>query len=94
MRIEIAELKPPATAAEMRACVAGMGHVIFHFQREAAYMFLHGGRDSEEVAERLRDMCTELMLKAAELVTEALKLEAEEARVAEIREEAKFSARQ
>lgn len=93
MKIEIPELKSPATAAEKRACVEGMGHVIFHFQREAAYMFLHGGRESEVAAERLRDMCTELMLSAAKLIGEAQKLESDKTQLDEVREEVAMSSK-
>jgi hypothetical protein len=88
MKIEIPELKTQhMTVAEKRACVEGMGHVIFHFQREAAYLFLNGGRDSEVMAERLRDMSTELLMTAGTLAEDASKMEADKARLDEFREE-------
>jgi len=88
MKIEIPELKTQhMTAAEKRACVEGMGHVIFHFQREAAYLFINGGRDGEVMAERLRDMSTELMMAAGTIADAAFRMEADKARLDEIREE-------
>lgn len=87
MKIDIPELKSPLTVTEKRAYAEGMGQVIFHFQREAAYMFLNGGEGDQVTAERLRDMCTELMLKAGAVLSEASKLEADKAQLDEIREE-------